>query len=176
MKLTVMIQWRWWSVVTKYSRSERKTNTPGWRRFTTSLPRWENTKIRKMKMSRGADLAWFVQKGPGNVEERWRSVLYKLSIHTLWWGEEHVSTGRENPVYWRKCVTWSVQTWRCTRWFTCLSYTTFSASSSTSSWSGPSTRTVRMTFVWNDTTTMMRPSTRGKTPRELDRRRARDSK
>jgi len=29
----------------------------------------KNTKIRKMKISRGADLAWFAQKGPGNIEE-----------------------------------------------------------------------------------------------------------
>ena len=84
MKLTVMNQRRWWSAVTKYPRSGRKTNTPGWRRF-TSLPRWKNTKIRKMKISRGADLVWFAQKGPGNIEELWRSMLYKLSIHILMW-------------------------------------------------------------------------------------------
>ena len=82
MKLTVMIQRRWWSAVTKFPRSGRKVNTPGWRRL-TSLPRWKDTKIRKMKISRGADLVWFVQKGPGNIEELWRSILYKLSIHIL---------------------------------------------------------------------------------------------
>ena len=82
MRLTVMIQRRWWSAVTKCPRSGRKVNTPGWRRL-TSLPRWKDTKIQKMKISRGADLVWFAQKGPGNIEELWRSMLYKLSIHIL---------------------------------------------------------------------------------------------
>ena len=63
MKLTVMIQRRWWSAVTKIFKIRTKNKYPGvmWIYITTQM---ENTKIRKMKKSRGEDLVWFAQKGP----------------------------------------------------------------------------------------------------------------
>ena len=48
MKLTVMIQRRWWSAVTKYPRSSERLKTPGWCEF-TSLPSWKIRKYEKWR-------------------------------------------------------------------------------------------------------------------------------
>ena len=69
MKLTVMIQRRWWSDVTKCPRSGRKTNAPGWREF-TSLPRWKNVKMRKWRCPG----VWILCGLPGRTQEMQRNV------------------------------------------------------------------------------------------------------
>ena len=69
MKVTVVNQRRWWSTVTKYPRSERKTNAPGWRRF-TSLPTWKTWKYEKWRYPGVRILCGL----PRRDQETWRSV------------------------------------------------------------------------------------------------------